>query len=1143
MVNVAQRITRCIHMKLKSNKVSHLDKSKHLVRGAISRLRTPSSPNNKLKEWQQEQIVQIQINKALSEAKKHLRKSQLADFEKWVAVTIGEQNRLAKRIGTQITSLGFLPSELEPRDLVTELELALVQIDRQHSSMLLFLDDAIEIVDSITSRDWANASSRLQQSVSQNGYSYWAIETELALSQASEGVESLKTHVSTMSISSGNINKFLIYFFGVRNEPAQTSARFKVNTKRRVEDSDLSAELQTYLIYRLHGGLETNQSGLAAVLAYEQLTTPIDLLFTLVKVVRLILAQKKAFSIASINAAEKADELLLPFTEKLRIFGEVQQSQIAEDFGERGEFDSYLLTIARRAIQGALRPTDKLDPTTESYDEFVVHGLTSLLSTRSRGVLGEELAKHLLNLNWLPVAIQIGDVSSVPLLPKILLTHSELESNQPLNIYDALCFAVGTLSHSRDCSEEGFETILKLTLTKREEYVEEVVKLANSFDVQLGNGVSVDVARVILAHYFYGANNTPECLKISVQAGLENNHIVSLLPLAELFQGVKWASLRQYSTLIDLAIALGQFLLVIDDRKVRTYKRYAIEDLMKHHKVVNVDDLPDALIAAKVDVGKIEILMSQGCDIPTLELLPGMGDSKKVLLVRKKILLRLAALQTNHELEHLHESEEIDDDLQVNDGLSVLDDSKVYVDEQTILNFVNKEMVADFQRYLNLVKNGIGISESLSDVLKGYKNPNAQTFQIPKNDADDLLVEILSSVLDRFLFDPASGLDIIIGRRIRHGTIASEIRGYLESVELIGQKPRAGAEYDAPMRVNTLLLNQAPKRRRIIIAAFSRYCESIDQHIALLRDEYFHVKSQSKPRGIFELQLTPVVLSLARSIAQTCESIEQFSKECFAIFWFFLSVRTDAARPAIESEIKKTLNSIVVKFNNELKSLDVEDLEFLAMLQQASEELQRRAATIASWIRVPKNNIEGAAYSIQRVVDVAVAMVSGQRPGFSPNVTTALPESLLLDTHGFSIIVDALYIALDNICQHSGKKVDNKIHIIVQFDSASSLISFDITNEVTASSRTSEKEARINSTRADIQKRIYRERARQDRGSGLSKLAAIVMQSEKTSITFGYLGANQFQLKFDLVYVSTVHSSNQTPLATESLLSTYEVDQ
>lgn len=1135
---------------MKKNKKDsiYLLKAKNLVRGALSPLRATNKPvmkrdEWKLGEWKHEQFSHQQINKALALAKRELSQKQLAEFERWVADFIREQNHRSRHLGTYITSLGLLPNELQPRNLTTELNLSVDQIKRQLPELLVFAKEFSNLAKVIDIKDWVIANSILNAIRDREGYSYWAIETEIALKQKTDGVEAVKALISSMTISSFGLNKFFLYYFGVRNEPAQTSSRFKVNLKRKISDSDLSSVLQAYSKFRLYGGLETEESNLAAVLAYEQLTTTIDLLFTLIRVVKFMLLKRIAFSVESMNAAEQATEALQPILSIMGIGRELKQNELIDKLPTiAADPNSRLQRIAHQAIKMAIQPRDKWG-LVDTSQSVIIQGLASQLSTRDDGISAEELAKMLLNFSWLPIIIELGDISTVPPLPILLATFSKYNSgvcDPPTSILEAL--------HS---------TVISMTcVTPRKDIVELLPlingiqayingDLSNSLNTfittqQSNNKVIQDASMVLLANFNHENGNTQETLKICAEAGINNDSLVSMLPLAELFQGVRWATLQSFSNSVDLAISLDLFLRGVEDRKIRTYKRYSIEELMRLHSNCNVVDLADHLVSIGVKTEKIEYLLCNVCDLVTLELLPGMGDSRKVLLTRSQILRRLAAFQTKKEVAYLQESSDIDDSLQVNDGLIILDDSKVYVDELAILNYVNQEMAADFQRYLKLVESGLGLSDSLSEVMKSFKNPSAQTFQIPKNDADDLLAEIFSSILDKFLFDPASGLDIIIGRRIRHGTISSEIRGYLESVDLIGQKPHAGADYDAPLRVVSQSLKLDTKRRRIIKVAFSRFSDSIDQLIALLRDEYFHVRTKAKPRGIFALHVDPISLALARSIAQTCNTIDQFSKECIQIYWFFLSVRVNASRPTTESEMKKALNTVFSKLIGEVKALDLADPELLTCLQQASEELQRRAFTIASWIRVPKANIEGASYSLQRVVDVAVAMIKGQRPGFSPIVTTVSPESIQLDTHGFSIVADALYIALDNICAHSGKKVNNDVRVEIKYCENTSLLTFKITNEIAPGSRTLDKDARINATRSDIQKRVYGERARLDRGSGLSKLAALVMQSEKTTISFGYDSSNLFELKFDLLYVGISNTSIQSQHISDTLLS--EID-
>lgn len=1126
-------------MKRRKSDRGVLARAKNLVRGAVSVLHAPSTPDARRDSWHQEQVAQTQINRALALAKRGGSQREFVAFERWIGRFVNERTSSARQIGTHLTLLGLLPSELEADGLSSELLIAANRITIRTTELLNFAREAATLADLIEEGNWDGATAELETIKKHSGHSYWSIETELALTQSQKGIEAVKTKIGAMSICAIGLNKFFLYYFGVRNEPAQASARFRANLKKKIEDSDLPLDWQAYAKFRLYGHLDHTQRSLASVIACEQLTTTVDLLFTLIKITRLIVGQRQIFSEDVLEATRKAFEVLAPIVSLLKITPVNGKLDVQTSAIHQGD---NLADLASAALRLAVFPQEHWPVGETSFRSKVIHGLASALSTRDDGLAGESFAKEVMNLNWLPLAIEMSNVSDLPSLPRLFLSAMQGSPNSLsiASVYGVLSRIVGEMVERRgEDSPDELKQVAAAVYGGRTGSIGIAIDGLRRTLAESQFGVCRDIAGVLLATLLQANDQLEESLAVSAQVGMENERVLAMLPLAELFQSVKWNSLRPFARSVDLPIALDHFLRVVDDRKIRTYKRYAIEELMKISGS-NVSDLPSVLSADAVLSSKLEYLFSEVCDIATIELLPGMGDSRKVWQTRSQVLRELAKFHTRSELKYIREADEIDESLQVDDGLFVLDDSKIYVDEQAILNNLNQELAGDFQRYLKLVRSGMGVSDSLTDVLRSFRSPSAKTFQIPKNDADDLLAELVQTILDRFLFDPAFGLDIIVGRRIRHGTIASELRGYLERFNLIGYKAHAGADYTPPLAASTALACLEPKRRRIAVAAFSRFSESIDQIIGMLRDEYFHVRMPTKPRGIFDLSLTPMALALARSIAQTCQNIDQFSKECVAIFWIILSGRLDAQRPTIEGETKKTLHSILSKLTNELRSVDISDSALFAHIQQASDELQRRATIIASWVRAPKVSVEGKTYSLQYAVDVAGAMITGQRSGFFPIVTSDVPDSPQLEMHGFSIVVDALYIAFDNICEHSGKKADNHVKVEIQFEPNLSILAFTITNEVTPSSRTPEREARLSSTRSDIQKRAYGERARRDRGSGLAKLAALVMQSNKTAISFGYASNEEFQLKFDLVYLGPADAL--TPNTTDSLLQGFAVD-
>ncbi|WP_186204780.1 hypothetical protein [Burkholderia gladioli] len=1057
-----------------------------------------------------------QLNKALVLARRSYNTHQFVEFKRWLDRLLTLHAPHFRKLGIGLTSLGVVPKEISAQGLEAELRLAVEQIVNNRSRLEQFVHDAGKIYSAINAQDFLRASDALTEVVEREGHSYWSIETELALTQIRGGVEPLKTRITELAVEAPAWNRFFFYMFGLRNEPAQASSRFKAIVRKRLDNSSMSESLKPYARFRLFGLLELEEAYLAQILSSEGMSTLIDLLFTVIRIVRFILDNVSAFSDAISETAH------FTYTEVCPLFDLLVSSKCDFDSPEGYSPESNarsLLDTAKASIEKALGGTSE---TKHSHiEKLTIEGIASLLSTRSDGLKAEELIKTSLNLSWLPEFVLAGDIADVPALPR-LVTTDEIDPHFPIfSIKSALSKAV--------CGDQGWtltRVFSALTALRRGDFSPVKNALVAEVSSESFSPAARDLFSVQLAQHHLVDGDMEGFLQTCARAGMENDRLISLLPLGDLFQGAKWSRLKPLSGSLNLSICLNLYLRSVDDRKIRTYKRYAVEELAKTLHIEKFTAIPATLVTSGAPASDVEYFGYHVCDIATLELLPGMGDSRRVLRARSKLLRELAKLHSPMELTYQLEADEIDEGLQVGDGLSVLEDSKVYVDEQAILNHVNLELEADFQRYRKLVESGVGVSESLGDLIESFRTPTAKTFRIPKNDADDLLAELVGAILQRFLFDPASGLDIIIGRRIRHGTIAGELRGVLEGVELIGQRSRPGAAYDPSPFVTNSFQKLDGKRRKIAIAAFSRFSESIDQLVSLLRDEYFHVRSTIKSRGIFHVDVIPVMLALARSLAQTCTSIQEFSKECVQIFWYLLSVRLDVARPSVERETKKTLQSIFAKLAEEVRALGLDDA-LSVRVQKASEELQHRASTIATWIRVPKSSTKSTLYPMNRVVGVAEAVVCGQRPGFRPNITSYVPSDYALDAHGFSLVADALYIAIDNVGEHSGKKVDNQIEIRIQPKPENGLLSFEVTSEVAPAARTAEKEARLSKIRGEIQKKRYAENARRDRNSGLSKLAAVVMQSEKTSssLVFGFEDQNIFRLRFDLIHINILEDS------------------
>jgi hypothetical protein len=1109
------------------HRTSSLKNERNKIRGALSLIAAADIPSAKTEGWRKQKQAQKQIVDALASAKSKCGHTQFLEFEQWVADLIGRRRQDGRKLGTSLTLLGIFPSDVAKIGLAEELKLSLENVLPEIENLTVFVSDLLEFRQHFDCEAWGSAEGVLDRIRQRDGYSYWLVEAELALRQFAYGTEAVKSHVKSVSIAAPGLSNFIYYFLGVRNEPSQTAERFKSNIRRRLDDSVLSGSLKAYAKYRIYGELDLSSANLEAVLAFDHQTSTLDQFFSLLRVSRFLLANRHAYSDECTAAAIAVSDRLAPITSKL--FAANPADNVHGTFLEK---------VAEDSLQLSITPCDTWPSCSSTYERFV-QGVAGGLSTRTAGLREQELSKFLLNFWWMPEALELGETAAIETLPALLCALETSEFDNELNAYSisqAVRLVIRNLIRTTGSDVDGgLAVVLKAVGHYRAGNTDDALDVLSGYPRDNCCNELLDVIETLLARIYFDVGETGMCIKTCAELGISNPNLGSTLPLAELFQGVRWSSLKEYAQEIELPIALDHYLRIVNDRKTRTYKRYAIEEKMNLCNCDSVAKLLEPIYSEDKAEDTFAYFFYVVCDQLTLELLPGVDGSKGALQARLEVLKGLATSCKKGKHSYRSEATLLEHSLDVDDGLSVLDDSKVYVDEKMILESVNREMQSDFARYLKLVESGQGVSDSFPDVIKNL-NSSTLDFHIPKNDADDLLGEIVNSMLGQFLFDPAAGLDIIIGRRIRHGTIASEIRGQLESMGLIGQKAHIGAEYGHPEEISKIISTLDSKKAKLVSRAFCRFYEGIDQLIALLRDEYFHVLSSEKPRGIFEVQISVGILILARSIAQTCSSIDEFSKECLGLFWLPLSLRADITRENIEVEIKKTLNELFARLVNELRAQRVTHTGLFMLLQQGAEELERRAAVIASWIRVPKTKIENTSYTMQRVVDIAVAMVTGQRPGFSPDIHSDLPDNLELDTHGLSIVVDALYIALDNVSQHSGKKTKNNVEVSVRFDESTKIISFSITNEIAPGIISQSKKEHVATTLAAIHSKSYRERARRDKGSGLSKLAAIVLQDENTNITFDFIGSDKFLLEFDLRYVSFSNEEGSSSTAVDDPL-------
>lgn len=1072
---------------------------KNKVRGAFSLLteRRPSrNPNHHIGSMRRAAQA---VNSALSTAKSSLSKDDLLKFETWVE----NQSRAllsSKATGVAWEVLGILPEKIQPVRLSDALQQSLDAITRQKTQLENFNCQLQSINALIDAEDLFLASEAVEEVIKTHDYSYWAIETKIALLFSTDRATDAKQYIKELSIAATGLNAFHLYHFGMRNESSQSTFRFKNIVKRRIAESNLSPAYQKYALYRSARILGWSGEELAAIISYELLTTKADLLLTSRRVALQILCNPSTFSEREITLCRQILSVIPDDSEPVR--------------NSEGNFvflSNDLILAVEIAIRQCMSKAS-VDPVSPNVAKLA-KGLAAVFSYSGSEAEEDALKKQCLNYWWRIDAMVIEAAHNIIRIPDIFASSSDLSNNlsHPLN---AKCLLV--FEHTAADHIAYLQTPQGISLS------------SDSLWSGMGNATSTEIDCIAVRDAWKALEDFEYTLALKIiQCALFHNvRLLPVLPLERMFGGAEPAKIRSYGTSIDLCNCLHRYTQINIDRKIKTNKRYAIEELIEANNAENLIDLATTVSSAVEDKRNIEYFLASACDVGTIELLGDTDGTIQSLEIRVQLLRLASSISTESSAQLTAEADSITEQLQLDGVLQELDKTKVSVDEESLIPIVAREISGDFERYKKLKPDDSANTSSVEELLISLRQQSASTFQIPKNEADDLLVQMIFTVLDRFIDDPVYGLEAIVGRRIRHGTISDELRGALEQVQLIGHRPRTGVDYKTPNAVRAAVEQCDAAIRAGVNRAFNRFSSSIDNLVAVLRDEVFYsrqpkqAKLRNKRAAVFELQVGILIIAVARDAANIAVSVETFIRELFDTFWFQLSASVERHRPQVGEFIALSLKESFSKLQLELKATGYLDATFLAIIQRASEDLQIRGEFIKDWIRVPKISSEGKTYPLNMVYDAAMAFAKSKRLGFEPESSVNIAENVSLDAHGFPIAFDAVRIAIENIAKHSGLK-QNRLDVKIELNSAGDKLCFYFESDMSKESWTRERATKLEAIKDDIRRHAYTDRAKRASESGIAKLATIVMQRGNCRIEFGPEKCNsKFKLYFELSYVA-----------------------
>lgn len=587
------------------------------------------------------------------------------------------------------------------------------------------------------------------------------------------------------------------------------------------------------------------------------------------------------------------------------------------------------------------------------------------------------------------------------------------------------------------------------------------------------------------------------------------------LPLASVIQWLDKTNRKRLAAEIEVPIAFDLYSREVND-DLDNVRSYAYEDFLIARKLERPSEL-----ATEMDCHDSRLLtyyLRHLCVPSVMQVSAAFGGTKELQDERLAVTSLLVRLDSEHADEYEAEIREIARAQLIQRGVRHVEQSKIFVDLAAIRRWADKNHREDFERYQALLRAGINdegaFVEAVRDSVSSKVPLPSEFLELPKNEANDLLVKLVSGVFRECLTNQEAGLDCYLSMRIRHGTLSGQLRAPLEMENVITQRDETHV-----YRPNKFWLRKfddcdlsTKDRLDARLRAFSAEYDALIDRIA---DELIQVRGSEKPKGIFDLRVTTVQLRILASNVGEGTTFEAFLDRCFEMFWDAVDVNLLEMRDTLDLEIKPIVNENFARLQSDLIELtrDTQISDLNRAIGTAQTGAQQALDRVKDWFRLSQA-IEPPQFTFEEMLEVGLQCVRTIHPSFDPRITKSIAR-LPKFADSLTLFSDIFFIVFDNIRSHSG--LGDRPRIWIEAGQTQDKLHVRIRNEVKAESK-DDALAELSKIRTKIESGEYLKAISSEGGTGLIKIRKIIGAEKRKArrYDFGFDAENSFFVDFEL---------------------------
>lgn len=1021
-----------------------------------------------------------------------------------------------------------------------------------------------QIDDCIAALSWDASLELIDQHDEAHGRSLWSTGLRLPIVQARDGKDEQKRIAKALrDIAPKTVLAFFATYVSQRAESTTSIGWFTDDMSRRLGRLPVGA-IRTYLKYKLLDEFPEDRREAAAILRIEQNHNPIDQYETLIRVMQQVAVRpnntaEHGVLTKCLDALGEVEDLRL-----LKLLEWLDRSEFT-----RGVLPEFNLGKFDRVIRGEYLTLNDLAVPLDAHDLFAAGGLYAarqirrpyavqasdsrqhqynLLRGVAYGVLRERCAstsdrtsavdyarkhghvfagtdtgealRHLLSGLYDPDPVsakrQLGlaalTIPSYGIIDAIASPSATAYERfrtwmPPGPVRQFVDRIQGMGSEAQECPDDvqWFSAIAEAAATNRTQ-----VAQALWIDGQTGRADwARNQAAFLVMTLLAGEGEVTAAARLLATQVINHGVESSALPVQQIFNGVVWRDLKDAAASVELSNAMSLISAKIADDRIKTYRRFALETFLR----ANGLSTPSQLDGSSIDIAdpQLRYFLGRVCTPPMLDMLPELERTVDVLQERRNICGALVALEPSDSVVWEQEVVAISRELTIQEGLQTFDGSRVHVDMDALFHVVKKEIAESYQRYESLDQDEARSSEHFELAIKEIIKRESQAknmLALAVRESDELLISMAYRSLQQFLFNVPHGLDSYLSKRIRHGSIVGFIRSPAERDGLIAQRTDDG-NY---ARHNTWADNVADLAQRAALTdSIITFSRSIDDHLIRLRDVLLHVRSEDKPAGMIDVKLTGKEYAVITSVAEMGLSLEIFTRFLLAHHRRQLRPSLIATGTMIGTELLHFVSEQFERLRESARRILTNNDEAAAFdyaAGAASTAMQSAVTSASLWF--DPADLAPRRYTLSEVITIADASVRAVTRNFGPQLSMSGELQATVTEQTFTYLIDVLYVAFGNVAEHSGTGPSPKVSVEANVCPVTGCIAIRMRNDFAPKPSLADVQHKLSQLREEIGDH-QAAKARQDKGSGLHKIASIISMDAK-----GYVEFNATENVFEL---------------------------